>query len=58
MVNDLISTLEMSIADVNADYLGVKRIILMENAGRGLAEYIWEICKEYHCSSIVIIAGP
>ncbi len=57
MVNDLISTLEMSIADVNADYLGVKRIILMENAGRGLAEFIWDICKESHCSSIVIIAG-
>jgi NAD(P)H-hydrate epimerase len=57
LVNDLISTLEMSIADVNADYLGVQRIILMENAGRGLAEFIWKISMEEAISNIIIIAG-
>lgn len=53
----MISTLEMSIADVNSEYLGVNRIILMENAGRGLGELIWEVYNTTNRSDIVIFAG-
>jgi len=47
----------MSIADVNSEYLGVNRIILMENAGRGLAELVWEVYNTTNRSAIVIFAG-
>ena len=47
----------MSIADINADYLGVKRLVLMENAGKGLAEFIWNIERESGKSKIIIFAG-
>ena len=57
MEEDRISTLEMSIVDVNSEYLGVKRTLLMENAGRGLADFIIETGKSISCSNIIIIAG-
>jgi hydroxyethylthiazole kinase-like uncharacterized protein yjeF len=47
----------MSIVDVNSEYLGVSRTLLMENAGRGLADFILEICKSTSCSKIIIFAG-
>ena len=47
----------MAITDVNSEYLGVKRILLMENAGRGLADLIWEVFQASSCSSIIIFAG-
>lgn len=48
----------MSITDVNSEYLGVNRIILMENAGGGLAELVWEIFSSMNKpSDIVILAG-
>ncbi|MHA1206774.1 MAG: NAD(P)H-hydrate epimerase, partial [Candidatus Hodarchaeales archaeon] len=51
------STLDMSITDVNSEYLGVNRTLLMENAGRGLADFILETCKSTSCSNIIILAG-
>ena len=47
----------MSIADVNSEYLGVNRNILMENAGKGLAELVWEVYSANKSSDIVIFAG-
>jgi len=47
----------MSIVDVNSEYLGVNRILLMENAGRGLADFILKICEANSCSNIIILAG-
>jgi len=47
----------MSVADVNSEYLGVKRVLLMENAGRGLADFILETCELTSCSNIIILAG-
>ena len=47
----------MAIADVNSEYLGAKRVLLMENAGRGLADLIWEVYQASSCSSIIIFAG-
>lgn len=48
----------MSITDVNSEYLGVNRIILMENAGRGLAELVWEVYNSANkTSDIVIFTG-
>ena len=47
----------MAIADVNAEYLGVKRVLLMENAGRGLSDLIWEVFTSSSSTSIIIFAG-
>jgi NAD(P)H-hydrate epimerase len=55
--NKTISTLDMSIADVNADYLGVRRINLMENAGRGLAEFIQNLMEKNLSKKVLIFAG-
>lgn len=57
MDSEKISTLEMSIIDVNSEYLGVNRTLLMENAGRGLAELVWEVYNSTQRSEIVIFAG-
>ena len=57
MTSEMISTLQMSIIDVNSEYLGVKRTLLMENAGRGLAELVWEVYNSTQRSEIVIFAG-
>lgn len=52
-----ISTLEMSIIDVNSEFLGVNRQILMENAGRGIADLAWKIYQETARTEIIIFAG-
>ncbi|MFW9856090.1 MAG: NAD(P)H-hydrate dehydratase [Candidatus Thorarchaeota archaeon] len=52
-----ISTLEMSIIDVNSEFLGVSRHLLMENAGRGIADLVWKICQETNRSEVIIFAG-
>ncbi|MFX1536388.1 MAG: NAD(P)H-hydrate dehydratase [Promethearchaeota archaeon] len=57
MNSEKISNLEMSITDVNSEYLGVSRIILMENAGKGLAELVWEVYSAIKPSDIMIFAG-
>ncbi|MHA1236221.1 MAG: NAD(P)H-hydrate dehydratase [Candidatus Hodarchaeales archaeon] len=57
MKENSISTLDMSITDVNSEYLGVNRTLLMENAGRGLADFILETCESTSCSNIIILAG-
>ncbi|MFX0173011.1 MAG: NAD(P)H-hydrate dehydratase [Candidatus Hodarchaeota archaeon] len=54
---DTISTLEMSIIDVNSEFLGVNRNILMENAGRGLADLIWDIYQKKNRTNLIIFAG-
>ncbi|MHA1940530.1 MAG: NAD(P)H-hydrate dehydratase [Candidatus Hodarchaeales archaeon] len=54
---DTLTTLEMSIIDINADYLGVKRKILMENAGSKLADLILKVCEEKSSKNVIIFAG-
>lgn len=49
MNKKMISVLEMSIRDVNAEYIGLDRLLLMENAGRSLAD----LClKEYYKNNL------
>ncbi|MFX0210450.1 MAG: NAD(P)H-hydrate epimerase, partial [Candidatus Hodarchaeota archaeon] len=57
MKSETISTLEMSIIDVNSEFLGVNRRILMENAGRGLADLVWEIYQARDRTNTIIFAG-
>ncbi len=47
----------MGIIDVNSEYLGVDRAFLMENAGRGLAELVWQVYQSENRSEIIIFAG-
>ncbi|MCP8306247.1 MAG: NAD(P)H-hydrate dehydratase [archaeon] len=48
---------EMAIADENSEYLGVPRILLMENAGKGIAEIVKEKLKKTSGKKVVIVAG-
>ncbi len=57
MNSEKISTLDMAIIDVNSEFLGVKRQILMENAGRGLADLVWEIYIKNKRSNIIVLCG-
>jgi len=47
----------MSIADVNSEYLGIERRLLMENAGRGLAEFIESLIQEKTIKKVKIFTG-
>jgi NAD(P)H-hydrate epimerase len=48
---------EMAIADENSEYLGVPRLILMENAGRAIADVVKEKLKKNQKNKVVIMAG-
>ncbi len=50
-----ISPLEMSAIDRNAMYLGIDPLVLMENAGRSVAE---EVLKNPSVRSALILCGP
>lgn len=53
---ETISVEDMRIADENSEYLGVPRLLLMENAGRGIVENIIKR-KKVEKSSIIIFSG-
>ncbi|MCS7139140.1 MAG: NAD(P)H-hydrate dehydratase [Candidatus Nezhaarchaeota archaeon] len=53
---DEVTAEEMAIIDENAEYLGVSRLLLMENAGRSVAEVI-ERKLGIRGKKIVIVAG-
>ncbi len=57
MNSERVSSLDMSITDVNSEFLGVKRLILMENAGKALADLVWEINLTQKRSDIVFFCG-
>ncbi|MCP8309862.1 MAG: NAD(P)H-hydrate epimerase, partial [archaeon] len=48
---------EMAIADENSEYLGVPRLLLMENAGRAIADVVKEKLKKIQKNKVMIIAG-
>jgi NAD(P)H-hydrate epimerase len=50
-----ISALEMSAIDTNAAHLGVEPIVLMENAGRQVAQ---EIARRRKAGRVVLLCGP
>ncbi len=47
--------LDMMVADYNCEYFGIPRILLMENAGKSIADYIVNNTKH---EEIIIFAGP
>ncbi|MFQ6052166.1 MAG: NAD(P)H-hydrate dehydratase [Candidatus Hydrothermarchaeota archaeon] len=51
---DTVTTEEMQAIDINSDFLGVPRIILMENAGSNAANYI---IKNYDPSDVTVWCG-
>jgi len=48
---------EMAIADENSEYLGVPKLLLMENAGRAVADVAKEALKKAPKDRVVIMAG-
>jgi|TARA_B100001964_G_C14211394_1_gene590678 NAD(P)H-hydrate epimerase len=48
---------QMDKIDANSEKLGIPRILLMENAGRALAEHIINHLKELDWRKVVIVAG-
>ncbi len=51
---EVISSKDMQILDTNCEYFGLSRMLLMENAGRGVAE---EITKRFSKGKVQIFAG-
>ncbi|MBO8180741.1 MAG: NAD(P)H-hydrate dehydratase [Archaeoglobus sp.] len=51
---EVISSRDMQILDTNCEYFGLSRMLLMENAGRGVAE---EIMKRFYKGKVQIFAG-
>ncbi|MFX1252648.1 MAG: NAD(P)H-hydrate dehydratase [Promethearchaeota archaeon] len=56
-MNKKISLIDMQIADINAEYRGITRLQLMENAGRQSAELARRILKEEKLKQILIVCG-
>ncbi|NHJ00587.1 MAG: NAD(P)H-hydrate dehydratase [Candidatus Heimdallarchaeota archaeon] len=61
MNSEKITSLDMAITDVNSEFLGINRRLLMENAGSGLVHLILKIVKEQKTEmkdfNVVIFAG-
>ncbi|MGQ9468593.1 MAG: NAD(P)H-hydrate dehydratase [Nitrososphaerales archaeon] len=53
----IITPEDMAIADENSEYLGVPRLLLMENAGRAIADVTKEKLKKIQKNKVVIVAG-
>ncbi len=51
-----IATIDMTVLDQNAEYFGISRKSLMENAGRGVASVIAERYPDLR--KILVVAGP
>jgi len=51
---ETISSRDMQILDTNCEYFGLNRMLLMENAGRGVAE---EIMRRFQKGKVQIFAG-
>ena len=51
----MLTVSEMRALDTNADFFGVPPSILMDNAGRGVAEYVHDAFTPHHT---LIICGP
>jgi len=54
-VQDVITTLDMFVADRNAEYLGVSRLVLMENAGAAVARVVRE--RFPNVENVLVVAG-
>ncbi len=52
-----ISTLEMRVLEENSEYLGVSKLVLMENAGRRVSEFCAKILGSRK-ANILVVAGP
>ncbi len=52
---DVVSSFEMAVIDRNCEFLGVSRRILMENAGRGVAEIVKSRFPDVR--SVCVVAG-
>ncbi|RLE72475.1 MAG: NAD(P)H-hydrate epimerase, partial [Thermoprotei archaeon] len=52
-----ISTLEMRVLEENSEYLGVSKLLLMENAGRRVAEFCMRILGNKE-ARVLVVAGP
>jgi len=57
MALETITSLEMRIVDRNSDALGVSTLLLMENAGRSVAEVVEEVLGGCRGRRVVVFAG-
>lgn len=55
---DYITPEEMNIVDGNCEYLGIPRILLMENAGKSVAEEVSRYLRKDSRNRIYIFCGP
>lgn len=54
---ETITSEEMAVADENSEYLGTSRILLMENAGRAVADHLKEHFKDLRGKFVTVFCG-
>lgn len=54
---EIITSEEMTVADENSEYLGIPRILLMENAGKAVADHLKEHFKDSRGKFVTIFCG-
>jgi len=54
---ETITSEEMAAADENSEYLGTSRILLMENAGRAVADHLKEHFKDLRGKFVTVFCG-
>lgn len=53
-----ITSEEMAVADANSEFIGVSRLVLMENAGRAVAAHVERILGGLADRRVLVLAGP
>ncbi|RLE77805.1 MAG: bifunctional ADP-dependent NAD(P)H-hydrate dehydratase/NAD(P)H-hydrate epimerase [Thermoprotei archaeon] len=53
-----VSTHEMRALELNAEFLGVDRLTLMENAGRAVADQVESCLGSVEGAAVLVVAGP
>ncbi|MEM0442707.1 MAG: NAD(P)H-hydrate epimerase [Candidatus Caldarchaeum sp.] len=49
---------EMTVVDENCEWMGLKRVVLMENAGRAVAEAVLNVLKDVGGRKVLVLCGP
>jgi hydroxyethylthiazole kinase-like uncharacterized protein yjeF len=53
-----ITSEEMAVADANSEFMGVSRLVLMENAGRVVASHVERVLGGLAGRRVLVLAGP
>ncbi|MCS6784324.1 MAG: NAD(P)H-hydrate epimerase [Candidatus Caldarchaeum sp.] len=58
MASDTITSEMMGVVDLNSEFMGVKRIVLMENAGAAIARNVVSFLGQPEKRNVLVLCGP